>query len=182
LGAQISQVHTPGLGGWWQREDTGCYTLRALMEVLKAEVDVVDHKIAKLLRPNLPFPPLPYPNQYWFRYACLVSVDEKRDSPGGLPQSLLKFCSSWAVCLILGTVNLPRHNHCTPQSPVFSNDDHKPSWVPVAHACNSSYSWGRDQEDHGSKPDWANSLGDPILKIPNTKYVEHVPSKCKFKP
>jgi hypothetical protein len=26
------------------------------------------------------------------------------------------------------------------------------SWVPVAHACNSSYSEGRDQEDHSSKP------------------------------
>jgi hypothetical protein len=25
------------------------------------------------------------------------------------------------------------------------------SWVPVAHACNPSYSGGRDQEDHGSK-------------------------------
>jgi hypothetical protein len=29
--------------------------------------------------------------------------------------------------------------------------------VPVAHACNSSYSGGRDQEDRGSKPAWANS-------------------------
>jgi hypothetical protein len=28
----------------------------------------------------------------------------------------------------------------------------------VAHACNLSYSEGRDQEDHGSKPAWANSL------------------------
>jgi hypothetical protein len=25
-------------------------------------------------------------------------------------------------------------------------------WTPVAHAYNSSYSGGRDQEDHGSKP------------------------------
>jgi hypothetical protein len=25
----------------------------------------------------------------------------------------------------------------------------------VAHACNSSYSGGRDQEDHSSKPAWA---------------------------
>jgi hypothetical protein len=24
----------------------------------------------------------------------------------------------------------------------------------VAHACNPSYSGGRDQEDHGSKPAW----------------------------
>jgi hypothetical protein len=34
----------------------------------------------------------------------------------------------------------------------------------VAHAYNPSYSGGRDQEDYGSKPAWANRLGDPILK------------------
>jgi hypothetical protein len=27
----------------------------------------------------------------------------------------------------------------------------------VAHACNPSYSGGRGQEDHSSKPAWANS-------------------------
>jgi hypothetical protein len=32
----------------------------------------------------------------------------------------------------------------------------------VAHACDLSYSGGRDQEDHGSKPAWANSSRDPI--------------------
>jgi hypothetical protein len=37
-------------------------------------------------------------------------------------------------------------------------------WVPVAHACNPSYIGSRDQEDHGSRPAWANSLGDSILK------------------
>jgi hypothetical protein len=37
----------------------------------------------------------------------------------------------------------------------------------VAHACNPSYSGGRDQED--SKPAQANSLQDPISKEPNTK-------------
>jgi hypothetical protein len=42
-------------------------------------------------------------------------------------------------------------------------------WAPVAHACNPSYPGGRDQEDHGSKPAQANSLGDCILKIPNTR-------------
>jgi hypothetical protein len=35
----------------------------------------------------------------------------------------------------------------------------------VAHACNPNYSGGRDQEDHGSKPAWANSSQDPIRKI-----------------
>jgi hypothetical protein len=45
------------------------------------------------------------------------------------------------------------------------------SRVLVAHTCNPSYSGGRDQEDHGSKPAQANSVRDPILKIPNTKRV-----------
>jgi hypothetical protein len=41
--------------------------------------------------------------------------------------------------------------------------------VPVAHACNPSYSGGRDQEDRGgSKPAAANSLRDPISKNPIT--------------
>jgi hypothetical protein len=40
----------------------------------------------------------------------------------------------------------------------------------VTHACNPSYSGGRDQEHHSSKPAWANSSLDPVLKIPNTKY------------
>jgi hypothetical protein len=41
--------------------------------------------------------------------------------------------------------------------------------MPVAHACNPSYSGGRDQKDQDSKPAWANSLKDPISEIPNTK-------------
>jgi hypothetical protein len=39
----------------------------------------------------------------------------------------------------------------------------------MAHACNPTYSGGKDQEAHGLKPDWANSLQDPILKTPITK-------------
>jgi hypothetical protein len=39
----------------------------------------------------------------------------------------------------------------------------------VAHTCNPSYLGGRDQEDQGSKPVWANSSQDPILKKPNRK-------------
>jgi hypothetical protein len=39
----------------------------------------------------------------------------------------------------------------------------------VAHACNPSYSGGRDQEDHSSKLAQANSLRDPISKIHITK-------------
>jgi hypothetical protein len=41
--------------------------------------------------------------------------------------------------------------------------------VLVTHTCNLSYSGGTDQEDPGSRPAWANSSGDPILKIPNAK-------------
>jgi hypothetical protein len=36
--------------------------------------------------------------------------------------------------------------------------------APAAHAYNPSYSGGRDQEDDGLKPAWANSSRDPILK------------------
>jgi hypothetical protein len=43
------------------------------------------------------------------------------------------------------------------------------SLVLVAHACNPSYSGGRDQEDHGLKPARANSFRDPILRKPITK-------------
>jgi hypothetical protein len=36
------------------------------------------------------------------------------------------------------------------------------SWTPMAHSCNPSYSGGRDQEDHSSKPALASSPEDPI--------------------
>jgi hypothetical protein len=39
----------------------------------------------------------------------------------------------------------------------------------VAHACNPSYSEGRDQKDCGSKPAWSNSLQDPISKNASQK-------------
>jgi hypothetical protein len=39
----------------------------------------------------------------------------------------------------------------------------------VAHAYNPSYSGGRDQEDHDSKPAQSNSARDPISKKPITK-------------
>jgi hypothetical protein len=41
--------------------------------------------------------------------------------------------------------------------------------VLVAHTCNPSYTGGRDQEDLCLKPAWADSLWDPISKIPNAK-------------
>jgi hypothetical protein len=38
--------------------------------------------------------------------------------------------------------------------------------VPVAHTYNPSYSGDRDQEDNGQSRPMANSLQDPVLKIP----------------
>jgi hypothetical protein len=41
--------------------------------------------------------------------------------------------------------------------------------VPVAHACNLSYSGGRDQKDHGLKPAQANSFTRPYHEKPSPK-------------
>jgi hypothetical protein len=41
--------------------------------------------------------------------------------------------------------------------------------VLVAHTCNPSYSGGRDQEDHGSKPAQAKSSQDLLKKKTFTK-------------
>jgi hypothetical protein len=48
-------------------------------------------------------------------------------------------------------------------------EEKKRSWAPVAHACNSSYSGGRDQEDHSLKPAQGNSSRDPTLGKKNHK-------------
>jgi hypothetical protein len=54
----------------------------------------------------------------------------------------------------------------------------------VTHSYNPSYSRSRDQEDHDSKPAWADCSRDPISNILNTKravrvsqVIEHLPSK-----
>jgi hypothetical protein len=57
-------------------------------------------------------------------------------------------------------------------SPEFEPQSHQKKkkffcWALVAHACNPSYSGGRDQEDHSQPPQI--SLRDPISKIPNSK-------------
>jgi hypothetical protein len=39
----------------------------------------------------------------------------------------------------------------------------------MAHACHTSYSGDRDQEDRGLKPTQTNSSRDPILKNPSQK-------------
>jgi hypothetical protein len=64
---------------------------------------------------------------------------------------------------------------------MFSPSFHKKSYslVPVAHACNPSYSGGRQQEDCSSKPAWANSLQDPISKKHFTKKGWWSGSRCK---
>jgi hypothetical protein len=58
------------------------------------------------------------------------------------------------------------------------------NWAPVAHACNSSYSGGKDQENHSSKSAQGNNLQDPISKILTqqraggvAQVVKHLPSK-----
>jgi hypothetical protein len=60
----------------------------------------------------------------------------------------------------------------------------------VAHICNPSYSGGRDQEDKIQRQPQANSLEDPISKIPITKRAGRVgqgegpefkPQYCKNK-
>jgi hypothetical protein len=54
----------------------------------------------------------------------------------------------------------------------------------VAHACNPSYSGGRDLEDHSLKPARADSSQDPISKRPITKWAGGVAQGIgpKFKP
>jgi hypothetical protein len=56
--------------------------------------------------------------------------------------------------------------------------------VLVAHACNPSYSEGRDQEDMGSKTVQANSSRDPISKNPIQKWTGRVAQgvEPEFKP
>jgi hypothetical protein len=46
------------------------------------------------------------------------------------------------------------------------------SRAPVSRTYNPSYSGGRDQEDHSSKPAQANSLRDPISKNPSQKRAD----------
>jgi hypothetical protein len=49
----------------------------------------------------------------------------------------------------------------------------------VAHTCNPSYSGSRDQEDHGSKPAWANSSQALISK--NTHHKKGLVEWLKVK-
>jgi hypothetical protein len=53
---------------------------------------------------------------------------------------------------------------------------------PVTHACNPSYSGGRDREDHSSKP--AGQFARPISKKPITKRADGMAQGVgpKFKP
>jgi hypothetical protein len=54
-------------------------------------------------------------------------------------------------------------------SSITNSPNLKIEQVPVAHIYNFSRSGGRDQEDHGLKPDWAKCSGDPISKSPSPK-------------
>jgi hypothetical protein len=52
-----------------------------------------------------------------------------------------------------------------PHTMFFKKKFHARHWSLI----NPSSSGGRDQEDRGSKPDWANSSRDPISKNPSQK-------------
>jgi hypothetical protein len=71
----------------------------------------------------------------------------------------------------------PRANRATWQelfSKIKNKQINKCHQALVAHICNPSYSGGRDQEDHSSKPAQANSSWDPISKTPITKRAGRV--------
>jgi hypothetical protein len=65
--------------------------------------------------------------------------------------------------------------------------NHNGTWSLVTYTCNLSYSGGRGQKDHSSKPAWANSSWDPISKHPTHKkragsvaqMVEHLVSSVR---
>jgi hypothetical protein len=95
----------------------------------------------------------------------------------------LGFCFVWdrvSLCSLAGfkiMILLPQPPQCWNLSLAFwSRVDHQ---APVAHACNPSYWNGRDQENLGSRPAQADSLWDPISKMPDrvTQVVESLPSK-----
>jgi hypothetical protein len=67
---------------------------------------------------------------------------------------------------------------------IFRVGTPKQTEKPVAHACNPSYSGGRDQEDHRSKPARENSSQSPILKNPLPKRAGRVAQGVgpEFKP
>jgi hypothetical protein len=51
----------------------------------------------------------------------------------------------------------------------YIKNERRRSWTPEAHACNPSYSGDRLGGSQSMKPAQANSLQDPISKIPDTK-------------
>jgi hypothetical protein len=61
----------------------------------------------------------------------------------------------------------------------FRNFKRERHWTPVAHACNPSYSGGKNQVGCASKPAWISSLPDTILKIPFTKKSWWSGSRCR---
>jgi hypothetical protein len=70
------------------------------------------------------------------------------------------------------TILIPHKAKELPRQHLFTFLTHKNvGYMPGAgaHACNPSNSGGRDQEDHGSKPAWANNSTRPYLEKPFTK-------------
>jgi hypothetical protein len=84
---------------------------------------------------------------------------------------------SWILCLTQGC---KRHSACPEQPRVSDSSIYLlrrwesmnktyDNQVSVVHACNPSYSGGRDQEDRDLKPAQANSSWDPIKKKKSQK-------------
>jgi hypothetical protein len=71
-------------------------------------------------------------------------------------------------CLLKVQLNLDNFIYNGLKSTIVIFKDKTWSQMLVAHACNLSYSGGRDQEDCSLNPAQANRSPDLILKIPNT--------------
>jgi endogenous inhibitor of DNA gyrase (YacG/DUF329 family) len=82
-----------------------------------------------------------------------------------IKQNMLEFIFKLFPCIILSYIN---PNSCFYMNKT-SNKNQETSPALVAHVCNPSYSGGRDQENHGSKPAQANSSVRPYCKKTFTK-------------
>jgi hypothetical protein len=91
---------------------------------------------------------------------------------GVLPILIASLC---ALAFILVT----QHFKCTEDHYILHLKMTKVIRAPMAHACSPSYFEGRDQEDCGSKPAWADSLPDSISKIATAKRTEGVAQAVK---
>jgi hypothetical protein len=62
-------------------------------------------------------------------------------------------------------------SQCTLSTKIILKTLKKINWAPVAHACNSSYSGGRDPEDLSLKPAPTNSSARLYLKKKKKTFI-----------